>query len=868
MLRLRARDIVKKGIMILLTVVLIVSILPVMPEKVMADDFEVSIAGFPESYKPYLRTLHTKYPQWTFKPYNTGIDFSTAVLSEASDNKSLVQKIYNDSLKSRAAGDYDATKGTYIAKDGTSWVSASRNTVAYFMDPRNFLNETHISMFEQLSYDATVHTQQGVEAILNGSFMYNTNIGYLNTAGAYIATNESYSSKIMAAAAESQVSPYYISSKILQEVGKNANSKYLGMGAGSSVNGEYPGYKGYYNFYNIGAYDGSNAVASGLKWASTGNAYNRPWNEPGKSIIGGAKYIGEMYINLGQNTTYFQRFNVVPNTGYNLYEHQYMTSIYGCAGEAATTSTAYATLGIEKRSFTIPVYTNMPEKTTTITIGNATKTGKIVNSNVNMRKAPNTSSDKLTTLAVGDAVTIVSGVMTDISYSTKWLSNPYWYRVKITKDGVAYDGYVSADYVEADVELNVIKGVPTQLSTKLSKTEKVYYEVGNPYIATVDDLGNITGLNQGTTEIKAYTQGGNYSVCNVTVIDKGAVITEKDITLDVGASKKLGVTVYPTNSTDKRVTWTSSNTKVATVAADGTVKAIAAGNAVITAKAAIGGVEGKCNVKVIIPTTGVKLNKKSAKVAVGGKITLKATVSPQNASIKTVKWKSSDKKIAKVKKGVVTGVAAGKVTITATTKNGNKKASCTVTVKPAKMVIAKAKSNGYQATKITWAAVPNVTGYRIYKMNSKGKYKLKASVPAGTNYYVDSKLSTGSVYSYKIAAYRTVGIKNYVGAKSDAKSVKVVPAKTTIKSATLRGTAAIKLKWKKVKGVSGYVVYRRAGTTEKFKKIKTIKKSSTLSYKNKKLQKGVTYYYKIRTYRTVNGKKVYGAYSKTVAVTR
>lgn len=868
MFRLSTRDIAKKLMIFLLSGILVISTLHVMPKKVMADDFEASIAGFPESYKPYLRTLHGKYPEWTFRPYNTGLDFSTAVSNEASNNRSLVEKTYNESLKSKANGDYNAATGTYIAKDGTSWISASRNTVAYFMDPRNFLNETHISMFEQLSYDSSVHTQQGVEAVLNGSFMYNTKIGYLNSAGLYIATSDTYSSKIMSAASQTQVSPYYIASKILQEVGKNANTKYAGMGAGSSINGEYPGYKGYYNFYNIGASDGSNAVANGLKWASSGTSYNRPWNEPSKSIIGGAKYIGESFINCGQNTTYFQRFNVISNGSYSLYTHQYMTSIYGCASEAATTSAGYASVGIAKRSFVIPVYTNMPEKTTTITIGNSAKTGKIITSNVNMRKEPNTSSVKLTTLSVGDSISIISGVMTDVSYSTKWLNNPYWYKIKVTKDGTTYEGYVSSDYVSADTELNIIKGVPEKLNVSISRTETVYYETADPSIVTVDTSGNVTGLKEGTTEIKAYTQGGSFSVCTVSVIEKGAVLNEKTLTLDIGASKTLGVTVYPTNSTDKRVTWTSSNPKVATVSSNGTVKGVSAGKAVITAKAAIGGVEGKCTVTVIKPTTGVTLSKKSATIAVGGNVTLKATVSPADASVKTVTWKSSDKKVATVKKGVVTGVSAGTVTITATTKNGNKKATCTVKVKPATMVINKAKSNGYNQAKITWSAVPNVTGYRIYRMNSKGKYKLVAKVAAGNTSYVDKKLSTGSVYSYKIAAYRTVGTKNYIGAKSKAKSVKVIPARPTIKAATRQGKAAIKLNWKKVKGATGYVVYRRVGTTGKYKKIKTIKKSGTVSYKNKKLQKGVTYYYKMRTYRTVKGKKVYSIYSKAVAVTR
>ena len=114
-----------------------------------ADAFETSISGFPESYKPYLRTLHKQYPKWKFVPYNTGIKFSTAVKKEYEDNRSLIEKSFSKYLKSTAPADYSVSGGYYIPKDGSSWVTASKNAIAYFMDPRNFLNEKHIYMFEK-----------------------------------------------------------------------------------------------------------------------------------------------------------------------------------------------------------------------------------------------------------------------------------------------------------------------------------------------------------------------------------------------------------------------------------------------------------------------------------------------------------------------------------------------------------------------------------------------------------------------------------------------------------------------------------------------------------------------------------------------
>ena len=94
-------------------------------EVMAADSFETSIKDFPDSYKPYLRKLHKKYPKWKFVPYNTGINFNTAVENELKDDRSLIEKSYSKYLKSTEPGDYNASTGAYIAKDGSSWVTSS-----------------------------------------------------------------------------------------------------------------------------------------------------------------------------------------------------------------------------------------------------------------------------------------------------------------------------------------------------------------------------------------------------------------------------------------------------------------------------------------------------------------------------------------------------------------------------------------------------------------------------------------------------------------------------------------------------------------------------------------------------------------------
>ena len=139
-----------------------------------ADAFETSINGFPASYKTYLRKLHNKYPNWKFVPDNTGVDFFTAVENEASHNRSLIENAYSKYLKSNLAGDYNASTGKYIAKDGSSWVSASKNCVAYFMDPRNFLDDTYVFQFLSHEYDGNTQTKEGLTGMVSGSFLSGT----------------------------------------------------------------------------------------------------------------------------------------------------------------------------------------------------------------------------------------------------------------------------------------------------------------------------------------------------------------------------------------------------------------------------------------------------------------------------------------------------------------------------------------------------------------------------------------------------------------------------------------------------------------------------------------------------------------------
>lgn len=314
-------------------------------------DFETKLSneGFPESYKVMLRDIHAKYPSWEFKAVHTGLEWSQVVAGEVNTSnsaKNLVQgtsSLPRYSWRSTTVG-YNYKKDTWTPYDGSTWYAASDELVTYYLDPRTYLYENYVFVFESLSYVEGMQTEAGVEAILGGTFM-----SYATPAG----ESRSYAQLIVEAGKNSGVSPYHIASRIKQEMGSSGNVCAFGNSE------KYPGI---YNFYNIGAYDGNDAATKGLAWAATqGGSYGRPWNTPYKSILGGAQFLGTSYINVGQDTLYTQKFNVTNQS--SLFSHQYMTNVQAPASEALTVYNAYAKNNLLNSTlvFEIPVYQNMPE---------------------------------------------------------------------------------------------------------------------------------------------------------------------------------------------------------------------------------------------------------------------------------------------------------------------------------------------------------------------------------------------------------------------------------------------------------------------------------------------------------------------------
>ncbi|SEW34603.1 cadherin-like beta sandwich domain-containing protein [[Clostridium] fimetarium] len=319
-------------------------------------DFETYMngQGFPESYKAGLRQMHAQYPKWVFTADHVSYDWNTVLTAECKIGKSLISGGSIDSWKSMAPGAYDYDSGTWISFDSGYWVTASQALVSYALDPRNFLNSTNVFMFENLGYNSSLQTEAGINSIVSGTFMQSVGSIGDGTGLEFNGVNYySYATGLMKAAQMSGVSPYHLATRIIQEIGSNGQS--------NSISGKTIEYPGYYNYYNWNAYASGDleAIINGLRYA-TGEDYEatlRPWNSRMRSIIGGAIKLGTGYINKGQNSLYYQKFDLVTS-----FSHQYMTNILAPKSESSIEAKAYSDSMKSSTPivFAIPVYQNMP----------------------------------------------------------------------------------------------------------------------------------------------------------------------------------------------------------------------------------------------------------------------------------------------------------------------------------------------------------------------------------------------------------------------------------------------------------------------------------------------------------------------------
>ena len=467
---------------------------------------------------------------------------------------------------------------------------------------------------------------------------------------------------------------------------------------------------------------------------------------------------------------------------------------------------------------------------------------------------------------IGDSAFVNCTKLTQITVprnTTSIASNAFSYPKKMTMYGPSdcyaetYASgkgikYVTQDIHATSVSLDITEKTAehyddfqlTATIAPLNFTDAVVWTSSNEEVAAVSDTGYVEICGVGTAVITV-TAGNVKAVCKITVpqLIDWIEFDEDEIELKAGETYQLKPYISPSDATNKKLKYTSSDTKVAEVSASGLVTARSEGEAKIRAAATDGSDEyAVCYVTVTgkAKVTGITLDRTSAEVKRGEKLTLNVTVSPSYASNKKVVWKSANTKIATVDaNGSVTAKAPGRTKITVTSsENSSYQASCTVTV-PYKITykLNKGKNNAsnpstYYGKKVTLKN-PSRKGY------------------AFAGWYTDAK------FKKKITSISSSAKSDYI---LYAKWIKVKVAKASLTSAKNSKSKQILLKYKKVSGAKGYEI--SYSTDKKFKKAVTKKNTAKTSYTISKLKKGKIYYVRIRAYKMDStGKKVYGKYS-------
>lgn len=287
------------------------------------------IDAFPESYQIMLKKLveDTGHSNWKFKPFYTDISWDELTSSD-NENKCLRNTIHQSNGSWLCPCGQQGDRGYYCA---------SRRIVNYYLDPRNFLTETTIFQFLDLSNQTVIPIEQ-IQKAVEGTYL----AGSVN--------GVSYAQMIYDAAQESGENALSITVKIFQELGKG--NTLPGM-----INGKDATYPNTYNFFNYGASDGEGNTQRGLAYASRAG-----WNTPRTALIEGAKLIANSYVKVGQNTKYTFKFDVVADASTGLYWHQYMTNIQDPTNQAKMLFDEYLNNGWlnNELTFVIPVYKDMP----------------------------------------------------------------------------------------------------------------------------------------------------------------------------------------------------------------------------------------------------------------------------------------------------------------------------------------------------------------------------------------------------------------------------------------------------------------------------------------------------------------------------
>ena len=285
-------------------------------------------------YKELIDKLKEEHPNWTFTLFYTKLDWEEVIANEGhKDNTEYPTNLIPDS--SEYPEDWKCEIDRDRTFDNGTWLCASDKAIKYQMDPRNILNDENIFQFAELKYVEGAQTKEGINEITEGSFL----------------EGDSISEALIQAGKNANLDPYFIASRLIQEQGRNGTVLSRGCEYNDAV---------VYNPFNINA---KGNLQEEIIQNAAQYAYEQGWDSLEKALIGGVEFLKEGYINVGQNTLYLQKFDVV-NQDESLYTHQYMQNLLAPQSEASNMKEIYEASNTVDASlnFIIPLYENMPEE--------------------------------------------------------------------------------------------------------------------------------------------------------------------------------------------------------------------------------------------------------------------------------------------------------------------------------------------------------------------------------------------------------------------------------------------------------------------------------------------------------------------------
>lgn len=454
------------------------------------SDFEQKYPG----YISLVQALAQAHPNWTFKLYETGLTWEATINSEYQDHASSIKNV----VPSSYSNEWICSICGREEQDTGRWYCASRQAIEHIMDPRNSLNDANLFQYLQLSNDKSITKEQVAQMA--------SKISYLNNQDIIDAIYE------VANDPDYNINPFYIIGKILQEQGSGASALCSGQG--------YKGqYVGYYNLFNVGASGKGEetVILNGLAYAQ-----KEGWDTPKKAIMGGIGLV-KRYINRGQDTLYYQKFNV---TYKPYYANQYAQNLLDAQSIGLILKGYYKDAGLLDSNFTfvIPLYIAMPTNPCKSPSISSTETGELayINANGGLKLKDEPNGNSIAIIDEGTQVLITQR-------ATSKVGSYYWDKVS-TPRGTGYMAREASD--GSKTYLVVIGSNKNDNIAEPNSDNQIITEPG----ATVDSIkkkySNAVIIDKDGNEITGDTLVGTGAKIKIDGVEKYTIVKLGDASGD------------------------------------------------------------------------------------------------------------------------------------------------------------------------------------------------------------------------------------------------------------------------------------------------------------------------------------------------